>query len=63
MKYKGNGFLQGVPARDLTDDEVKLYGFKRLLDSGLYEEERKKKSKRLETAPAAVEDIENGTRN
>lgn len=39
MKYIGNGsFLPDIPARDLSDDEVKLYGRKFLLESGLYEE-------------------------
>ena len=57
MKYNGKGFLQGVPARDLTEQEARTYGVDRLLKSGLYElkhEEReyKKKSKRYETADA-----------
>jgi hypothetical protein len=55
MKYKGNGFLQGVPARDLTEQEARTYGVDRLLKSGLYElveKEYKKKSKRYETADA-----------
>jgi hypothetical protein len=43
MKYIGNGaFIPGIPARDLSDEEVKEYGRKTLLDSGLYEEQRKK---------------------
>jgi len=46
MKYTGNGsFLAGVPARDLSVAEVKLYGKKRLLDSGLYSEAKKKAGK------------------
>ncbi len=37
LKWAGvNGWIDGVPARDLTDEEVKKYGMKRLLDSGLY---------------------------
>jgi len=37
LKWAGaNGWIDGVPARDLSDDEVKKYGMKRLLDSGLY---------------------------
>lgn len=44
MKYIGNGaFLPGIPARDLTADEVKLYGEKELLASGLYEAPKKSK--------------------
>lgn len=46
MKYIGNGsFLPDIPARDLSDDEVKLYGRKFLLESGLYIEEIKVKAK------------------
>lgn len=41
MKYLHNGFIPGVPARDLSEDEVKQYGKKRLLDSGCYQEVRK----------------------
>jgi len=41
MKYSGNGaFLPGIPARDLTDEEVEQYGLKVLLKSGLYVEEK-----------------------
>ena len=41
LKYKGNGALVGVPARDLTDEEVEAYGGERvLLASGLYEKVR-----------------------
>ena len=36
LKYVGNGFIDNVPARDLSDEEVKKYGEKALLDSGLY---------------------------
>ena len=36
LKYVGNGWIHGVPARDLTDEEVKKYGKKQLLESGLY---------------------------
>ncbi len=37
LKYIGDGsFLVGIPARDLTSDEVKTYNEKLLLDSGLY---------------------------
>lgn len=46
MKYMGGGFLRGVPARDLTHNEVKHHGEKMLLKSGLYVimKELKKKS-------------------
>ncbi len=38
MKYKGNGFYVGVPARDLTAVEVERYGKEFLLGLGLYDE-------------------------
>jgi hypothetical protein len=38
LKWKGNGFYVGVPARDLSADEVKRYGREFLLSLGLYEE-------------------------
>lgn len=37
LKYVGDGFLPGVPARDLTEDEVKEHGgLGELKASGLY---------------------------
>ena len=36
LKYIGGGFLRGVPARDLKDDEVRRFGFSYLVRSGLY---------------------------
>lgn len=38
LVYIGEGaFIPGVPARDLTGDEVELYGgVEQLLESGLY---------------------------
>lgn len=37
LKYIGNGFLVGVPMRDLTDDEVeKCGGEEFLIGTGLY---------------------------
>jgi len=53
MKYNGGGFIAGIPARDLTAEEVRRYGRERLLKSGLYMEVRK--SKRLEAAEAVME--------
>lgn len=38
LRYTGDGFMPGVPARDLTEDEVKEHGGLRLLlATGLYE--------------------------
>jgi hypothetical protein len=48
-KYVGNGFLPGLPARDLADDEVELHGFtvEELVTSGLYKRiEEAKREKR-----------------
>jgi len=43
MKYIGKGaWLVGVPARDLSADEVKHYGQDKLIASGLYMEFSKK---------------------
>jgi hypothetical protein len=46
LTYVGTGaWLPGVPARDLTDEEVQMYGGKEaLLACGLYEEEKPAKS-------------------
>ena len=42
LKYVGSGFLPGVPAKDLTPEQVELYGGeKTLIASGLYEREKK----------------------
>ena len=39
LKYVGDGgFLPGIPARDLSAEEVKEYGLEWLLQTGLYEE-------------------------
>lgn len=55
MKYIGEGkFIPGIPARDLTTAEVKLYGKDRLLASGLYVEKRQRK---------VVEEVDYGERN
>jgi hypothetical protein len=55
MKYKGNGFYVGVPARDLSAEEVEQYGKAFLLALGLYEEVKPPKPKRV-YKPAPVED-------
>ena len=44
IKYKtGSGSLPGIPARDLTDDEVKKFGRTFLLKTGLYYEDKPSK--------------------
>ena len=55
LVYIGPNWLVGVPARNLTAAEVKLYGKDRLLASGLYIE--KKPAKRL------VEEVTDDERN
>ena len=40
LKYKGGGFLRGVPARDLQEDEVAKFGHSFLVRSGLYYQEK-----------------------
>jgi hypothetical protein len=43
LKYIGKGFIVGIPARDLTKDEVKKYGgVKFLLETGLFEKPKKR---------------------
>lgn len=36
LKYLGGGFLDGVPARDLSDEEASKFDIKVLVQSGLY---------------------------
>jgi len=49
LQYISNGsFVAGVPARDLSDEEVKLFGEKWLLATGLYKKKRRKKIKQSE---------------
>lgn len=41
--YVGRGsFVPGIPARDLTDEEVVRFGLSRLLETGLYKKPGKK---------------------
>ena len=40
LKFVGSGFFDGVPMRDLSDDEVKKFDKELLLKSGLYIEEK-----------------------
>ena len=34
--YTGKGFIQGVPARNLSDDEARAFGIVKVVSSGLY---------------------------
>ena len=43
LKYIGNGSLPGIPARDLSDREVEVYGGEEsLLATGLYDKPQEK---------------------
>jgi hypothetical protein len=46
--YVGGGFLDGVPARDLTKDEAEQFDVALLLASGLYEPAEKKERRKDE---------------
>ena len=49
MKYIiGSGSLPGIPARDLTDEEVQNFGRLFLLKTGLYQDEEKPVKKVIE---------------
>jgi len=51
LKWNGKGFLYGIPARDLSDEEVEKYGgLVYLVGTGLYElvEEKKVPAKKQE---------------
>ena len=56
MKWNGNGFYVGVPARDLSAEEVERYGKSFLLALGLYEEVEQPKPKRVNKAMLPAED-------
>jgi len=56
LRYVGDGFIPGIPARDLTDDEVKKYGGEKLLlSTGLF---AKSKPKKVEKKKIVIEDGE-----
>jgi len=55
MKYVGKGaWMIGVPARDLSAEEVKKFGEERLLKSNLYEEVKRKSKAELEKPVATI---------
>lgn len=51
--YNGGGYLIGIPARDLSDEEARQFGRKYLLESGLYSEPVKAKPRPAENKLAA----------
>ena len=47
LKYIGKGFIVGIPARDLTAEEVKKHGGEKVLvDTGLYAKPKSPAKKR-----------------
>ena len=55
MKYVGEGkFIPGVPARDLSEEEVERFGAKLLADSGLYEKTASGRSRKREETPQTM---------
>lgn len=53
LKYTGGGILVGVPARDLSDEEVRRHGRARLIATGFYVEPEKGKPRPAENKQAA----------
>ncbi len=44
LKYIGNGFIVGIPARDLKQNEIKKHGGEKfLLETGLFEKAKPKR--------------------
>jgi len=60
LKYVGRGaFLIGVPARDLTDEEIEQLGLdkKALIKSGLYKEDKPNtETRKTETRKYGIRD-------
>jgi hypothetical protein len=56
--YTGPGYVVGVPARNLTDEEVERYGKDYLLTLGIYKEPAKPKAaeNKVEHGPAENKD-------
>lgn len=55
LLYIGNGFLHGVPARDLSEEEVKTHDVEKLIASGLYVQEQPMSKLELELEPELEE--------
>jgi len=56
LKWNGSGFLDGVPARDLNEDELDQYGGKEfLLGTGLYAEEASTSKPKSKKQPSSEE--------
>ena len=56
LRYTGAGFVVGIPARDLTDEEIEQYGgVEVLLQTGLYVVEEQRRTRRAERQQEEVE--------
>lgn len=61
LRYVGDGFLPGVPARDLSDEETREHGGVRVLvATGLYESVVAKADNDKSDKPAAGKKAEGG---
>jgi len=47
-RYLGNGFIHKIPARDLSEEEARKYGLRRIKQSNLYVHIRERKTKKKE---------------
>jgi len=68
MRYKpGSGFYVGVPARDLSAEEVARFGREFLLSLGLYEEIDEPKPRRVaeleQPDKTHIEEVDNNARD
>lgn len=63
LKYKGNGSLPGIPARNLTDEEVIKFGKRRLLESGLYVEVKKSRKETHREAGQSPAEVNENARD
>lgn len=63
LKFIGdNGYIHGIPARDLSDEEVETYGEEMLLASGMYEAiEEKDNDKNKDEVNHGIESVKKDT--
>ena len=58
LRYKGGGFIVGIPASDLSQEQVDKFGLERLLATGLYEDLQPPKPKKEPKPPKYEEEVE-----
>ena len=59
LKYIGNGFIPGIPAKDLNREQVKKYGgVKFLLETGLFEKVKPKRKIKVKVVKKTIEEGE-----